>query len=123
MSEDLNNVECGLIVGSNSIGCIVSLTFVCLFVYKQWYIENDMEKITMFMQKYIVYLSYLFFLFSASTFTLNLVYIGINCYDMESQDSIKYDIVVILFILSLSTFKSIFNLLMVFQLYYGYKSV
>lgn len=117
----MSDTECILIITSNIIGSVISLLFVSLVIWKVWFIHNDFEKITMYIQKNIIYFSYLFFLFAFSSFILNLIYIGMNCND--NTDGFKYDFIVIILILCLSIFKLTFNLLIIFQLFYGFKGL
>lgn len=83
--------------------------------------NNDGDKIMIFLQKNILYLSYLFLLFAFSTFVLKIVYLNMNCND--SNSGFQYDFIVVLLILCLSSFKLIFNLLMILQLFHGFNQL
>mmetsp|Transcript_46134 Transcript_46134/g.73935 ORF Transcript_46134/g.73935 Transcript_46134/m.73935 type:complete len:323 (+) Transcript_46134:42-1010(+) len=118
------STECAVTITSNAIGCLVASVFIGLFMWKLWFTENNLDKIVIFMQKNIVYLSYFFLLFTASSYALNILYISINCgnnHDLIA--STRYDIIVILLILSLSTFQMLFQFLMLFQIFYGFQDL
>ena len=118
-----DSTQCAASLISDGIGVIMSLCFIAVFVWKLWFTEKDQDKVTMFhLDKPVLYLSYFFFLLSASTFALNMVYVIMSCFSVESEsDKVRFDIFLILLILSESTFKSVFSALMTFQLFHAFR--
>ena len=117
------NSQCVWSIASDSIGLVIALAFISLFVWKLWFTDKDTDKVLVFhLDKPVLYLSYLFFLLSASTFALNMVYAIMSCYSADSEDNkFRFDLFLVLLILSESMFKTVFMALMVIQLFHAFR--